>query len=228
MPALSGHTQKAPSGSKGFDTTEVLTLKKAKKFKADGYVFCARYISRFSTDREISDGDLTRREANDILDAGLGLMAVQHVGLTGWQPTGSLGIANGNHAVNNAIFSGLPPGINIWLDLEDALTGVENAGLAGSDVIRYCNNWFDRVSSAGYIPGIYVGFDAVLDSNQLFHSLKFEHYWKAPGNIPDIAVRGYQMIQPDGEIDITVNDINIDVNIVNADRLGGQALWLIR
>ena len=226
MPALSGRIQKAPAGSKGFDTDVPLSLAKAKQFKDDGYVFCARYISRLSTDDEVANGDLTRAEAENILNAGLGLMAVQHVSRTGWQPTGSKGTVYGNNAVNNAIFSGLPPGINVWLDLEDALTGVDRAGLSDSDVINYCNNWFDRVSSAGYVPGVYVGFDAVLDSDQLFHSLNCQHYWRAPGDIPDIAVRGYQVTQP--EIDIEVHGITIDVDITKTDRLGGQALWLIR
>jgi hypothetical protein len=71
-----------------------------------------------------------------------------------------------------------------------------------------------------------VGFDAILDSDQLFHSLNFQHYWRAPGNIPDIAVRGYQVTQP--QIDIEVHGITIDVDIAKTDRLGGQALWLIR
>jgi Domain of unknown function (DUF1906) len=127
---------------------------------------------------------------------------------------------------NNAIFSGLPAGINIWLDFEDAFTGFQDAGLSESDVINFCNNWFAQVKSVGYIPGIYVGFDAILDSDQLFHSLNFQHYWRAPGDIPDIAIRGYQVTQP--QIDIEVNGIIIDVDIAKTDRLGGQALWLIR
>jgi hypothetical protein len=78
------------------------------------------------------------------------------------------------------------------------------------------------------ITGIYVGFDSILDSDQLFHSLNFQHYWRAPGDIPDIAVRGYQVTQPIDTIDIEVHGINIDIDFTKNDRLGGQALWLIR
>jgi Domain of unknown function (DUF1906) len=228
MPALSGRIQKAPSGAKGFDTDVPLSLALAKKFKNDGYVFCVRYLSRLSTDDEVANGDLTRSEADNILKAGLGLMAVQHVGRKGWIPSPSRGTILGNHAANNAIFSGLPAGINIWLDFEDAFTGFQDAGLSESDVINFCNNWFEQVKSVGYIPGIYVGFDAILDSDQLFHSLNFQHYWRAPGDIPDIAVRGYQVTQPRETIDIEVHGIVIDIDIAKNDRLGGQALWLIR
>jgi Domain of unknown function (DUF1906) len=228
MAALSGRIQKAPSGAKGFDTDVALSLALAKKFKDDGYVFCARYLSRLSTDDEVANGDLTRPEAENILNAGLGLMVVQHVGRTGWIPSPAKGTILGNHAANNAIFAGLPAGINVWLDLEDAYTGFKDAGLAESDVITFCNNWFKQVSAVGYIPGIYVGFDAVLDSDQLFHSLNCQHYWRAPGDIPDIAVRGYQVTQPRETIDIQVHGINIDIDFTKNDRLGGQALWLIR
>jgi hypothetical protein len=89
MAALSGRIQKAPSGAKGFDTDVALSLALAKKFKDDGYVFCVRYLSRLSTDDEVANGDLTRPEAENILNAGLGLMAVQHVGRTGWIPSPS-------------------------------------------------------------------------------------------------------------------------------------------
>jgi hypothetical protein len=52
---LSGRIQKAPSGAKGFDTNDPISLALAKKFKDDGYVFCVRYISRLSTDDEVAN-----------------------------------------------------------------------------------------------------------------------------------------------------------------------------
>jgi hypothetical protein len=216
--SLSGSIETAPTGAKGFDTTDVLSTAKAKQFKDDGYTFCVRYLSLSSTEKE---GDLSYQEADDILDAGLALMAVQHVRIPGWTPSGSLGTDYGSHAANNAIHVGLPQGVNIWLDLE----GADNDTPA-EDVIAYCNNWFKEVTTAGYVPGVYVGFDALLTGEQLFHSLTCKHYWKSPSHVPDVAIRGYQMTQP--EIDIVRHGINIDVNMTQTDRLGGNPFWLKR
>jgi hypothetical protein len=60
-----------------------------------GYRFCIRYISRTPESRqhheENGTPDLSEDEAQDILNAGLALMTVQHVAATGWVPTMSLG-----------------------------------------------------------------------------------------------------------------------------------------
>lgn len=221
MATLVGAIGKAPANSKGFDTSSIVSRAVANHFKADGYSFCIRYLSLFSKDDEVNDGDLTRKEADDILDSGLALMAVQHVRNPGWVPTASKGTQTGNHAANNAIFAGLPAGINIWLDLEGVLVGTP-----AIDIIDYCNNWFAQVSAVGYVPGIYLGFDELLTGDQLFHSLSCQHYWKSPSFVPDVAIRGFQMIQ--STIDATVHGINIDINTTKNDHLGGQALWLTR
>jgi Domain of unknown function (DUF1906) len=215
MVVLPGMIQKAPAGAKGFDTSTIVTPAVARKFRDDGFTFCIRYLSLFSTDDEVADGDLIREEADDILNSGLALMAVQHVRNPGWIPTASKGTQTGNHAANNAIFAGLPVGMNIWLDLEGILVNTPD-----SNIIDYCNNWFAQVSSVGYVPGIYLGFDELLSGDQLFHSLTCQHYWKSPSFVPDVAVRGYQMTQP--EINKIVHGINIDVDITQNDLLGGK------
>jgi hypothetical protein len=221
MATLAGRVQKAQSGTKGFDTTAVITPRTAQRFKDDGFSFCIRYLSLFSTDDEVADSDLTKDEADDILDAGLALMAVQHVRNPGWIPTADRGTQTGNHAVNNAIFAGLPAGMNIWLDLEGILSGT-----SVTDIISYCNNWFAQVSAVGYVPGIYLGFDEFLTGDQLFHSLSCQHYWKSPSFVPHVAVRGYQIMQP--QIDIDMHGINVDIDVTQDDNLAGQALWLVR
>lgn len=87
---------------------------------------------------------------------------------------------------------GFPPGVNIWLDLEGIDPTWQNND---SDIIAYCNAWFDTVAQWGYVPGVYIGYNTWLTGSQLFHRLKFHHYWKAPGNIPEIEIRGYQIFQ---------------------------------
>src|SRR5689334_6107266 len=109
MALLAGSIDFAFDGASGFDTTAVLTADLARQFKDDGFDFCVRTLPLLSTDREPACGDLTYKEANTILDAGLALMAVQHARHPHFVPTGVLGAQTGNHAANNALFAGLPP-----------------------------------------------------------------------------------------------------------------------
>jgi hypothetical protein len=212
---LPGVVVSAPSGALGFDTNQVLTPETAALFVADGYRFCIRYVSRAEAQ---GASDLTASEALDILGTGLALSVVQHPRLAGWTPSRESGSQDGSWAARHAIAIGFPPGVNIWCDLE----GVAPA-TAAQVVIDHCNAWFDAVSAAGYVPGIYVGFDAILDGTALHARLKFSHYWKSLSDVPDIAVRGYQMVQADEH---AAHGIGIDNNVTQSDRLGGAVIWL--
>jgi hypothetical protein len=140
-------------------------------------------------------------------------MAVQHVAAEGWSPSQALGQEYGGNAAANAQSVGLPAGVNVWLDLE----GVA-ASAAPADIAAYCNAWYDVVSGAGYVPGVYVGANAGLSGDDLFFKLKMSHYWKSGSNVPDISHRGYQLIQ-------TIFT-DFDRNVAKTDMLGGHALWL--
>lgn len=214
--ALQGSVQAAPGGALGFDADTVITLATAQQFAAQGYTFCVRYLSLGAGQ---ASGDLSPGEASNILSAGLALMPVQHVRGEGWAPAAALGQTTGANAATNAAAVGFPSGVNVWCDLE----GVA-AGTAPGDVIGYCNAWFDAASAAGYVPGIYVGANAILTGPQLY-DLKFEHYWKSESRVPPIPVRGYQMVQT--PVANAVNGIGIDKDVTQTDNKGGQALWLI-
>lgn len=215
--ALNGSVQKAASGLKGFDADTIITAETAAKFVADGYSFCGRYLSLGPQ----SSPDLTPQEANDILDSGLALIPVQHVRMPGWHPTMELGQSTGVQAGENAKAVGFPPGVNVWLDLEGIASGT-----SAEDVIQYCNAWYDSVEQFGYVPGIYVGADSVLNGEQLYENLKFAHYWKSESTVPEVSVRGYQLVQ---HFDPNpVNGIGIDIDNTQDDNLGGQVLWLKR
>lgn len=216
-PTLPGTVQSAPSGVLGFDTNTVVSASVAKQFYADNYRFCVRYVARTGSN---TVPNLTYQEALDILSAGLGLMVVQHVQGWGWTPTAALGTEYGSNAAIFAAELGLPKGVNLWLDLE----GV-NSSVSANTVADYCNNWYQEVLDAGYVPGIYVGASAILSSIELYSALKFEHYWKSGSTVPPVATRGYQMVQKN--LDITVNGIQIDQDETQDDSLGGQVLWLI-
>ncbi len=216
MSTLIGVVQSAPSGRVGFDTDTKLDLATAKLFRQSGYDFCLRYVSLGSE----SSYDLDHDEAQAILDAGLALMPVQHVRYAGWLPDATLGTQTGQTAANNAIQVGFPPKVNVWLDLE----GISSSATT-QNVIAYCNSWYDAVAQAGYLPGLYVGANSILDSQQLYSALKFQHYWHSLSIVPNVAVRGYQMIQSNGG---TVHGIGIDKNITQTDTEHSQIQWLIR
>lgn len=212
---LPGNVQPATASALGFDTDTVVSPALAAQFYSLGYKFCLRYVSLGAE----ADGDLSTDEATAILDSGLALMPVQHVRSPGWSPNGNLGTQDGENASNNAQQVGFPSGVNLWRDLE----GLNNAA-AQQDVIDYCQSWYSAVSGAGYVPGLYVGYGALLSGDQLYN-LPFQHYWKSQSRVPAIPHRGYQMIQflPS----VTANGIAIDVDFVQTDNEGGLPLWLI-
>ncbi len=216
MTTLTGRVQAAPTGLIGFDTDTKLNLSIAKLFRQSGYQFCLRYIS---LNAENSD-DLDEEEAQAILNAGLALMPVQHVRYAGWLPNAILGTQTGQNAADNAIHVGFPAGVNVWLDLE----GID-PNAAPDAVIAYCNSWSEAVAKVGYVPGLYVGANSILDSQQLYANLKFQHYWHSLSIVPNVAVRGYQMIQSDGG---TVHGVGIDKNLTQADADRTQVQWLIQ
>ena len=212
---LPGTVQPAAPGLSGFDINSPVSVAQAQGFKNAGYAFCIRYIPRTAN---LIPGNLTNAEALGIVNAGLALMAVQHVSLPGWAPNTNLGTVYGNYA---AIYAnqqvGLPQGMNIWCDLEGVATGTDPA-----DVIAYCQAWYYAVHTAGYVPGVYVGYDTMLTPAQLYNDLSFQHYWRAY-NGPLVATRGFQLIQ---KTEKEVNGITIDPDITQNDNEGGAALWL--
>jgi Domain of unknown function (DUF1906) len=212
---LPGTVQPAPSGALGFDSDTAITAQVAQLFAGQGYAFCVRYLSLGRGQRR---KDLSAAEGEAILGAGLALMAVQHVRTAGWSPAAAMGNNDGTNASFNASAIGFPAGVNVWCDLE----GI-NAAVAAQDVIDYCNAWYAVVLAAGFVPGLYVGANAILTGQQLY-DLAFQHYWKSESKVPAIPVRGYQMIQT--LVPLPVNGIGIDQDVTQTGQQGGQALWL--
>lgn len=198
----------------GFDVNQPLSKVQAVAFKDAGYSFCIRYVPRTSA---LAAGNISASEAQEILSAGLGLMIVQHCPLPGWEPSGELGNNYGEYAATCAKAAGMPPRTTIWLDLEEVASGTPS-----SDTINYCNNWFEEVQSSGYVPGLYVGYNCGLSSDQLYKDLKFKSYWKAYNYDDGVSVRGFQLIQ---ETQKTLNGITFDPNRCEADNLGGLPIW---
>ena len=212
--SLPGEAQRAISSVPGFDCDTSLSADIARQFFMQGYKFCLRYLSK----AQVSPQDLTEQEATDILNSGLALMPVQHANKQGWSPSKALGQEHGQFASANAETVGFPDSVSLWCDLE----GV-NRSAQSQDVIDYSKAWYEAVSAAGYIPGLYVGAGALLNGRQLY-DLPFRHYWRSQSHVPDIPHRGYQVIQLGPPIQI--NGILIDLDVALSDSQGGAAQWL--
>lgn len=212
---LPGKVEPASASAKGLDVNAVLTDSNTVHIKAQGYDFCIRYIPRTA---QLIKGNLSNAEAIRILKAGLALMVVQHVANPGWIPSAELGTAYGSYAAVYAkTIVGLPPGVNVWLDLEEVAKDAPDEA-----IIAYCQQWYNEVKTAGYEPGIYAGYGTGLSSEQLYHDLPFKHYWRAY-NGPNVATRGFQLIQ---KTQVKVDSIEVDPDYIQIDKKGDVPFWL--
>lgn len=215
---LAGHVFSAPDGVRGFDTAETVTARSALAFHRRGYRFCVRYVRR---DRPHASA-LRISEAKSLLSVGIGLMIVQYVESdTAWTPSAAKGTRNGEVAAGECEKLGLPWGVTVWCDLEGVAPGTPS-----QRVIDYCNAWHMAVSSAGFVPGVYVGYRAGLTPTQLYRALRFTHYWGAYNlNVDQYpAVRGIQMkqsVRRKSDI-VPGTTIEFQVDRVAADALGGR------
>ncbi|HEU4883992.1 MAG TPA: DUF1906 domain-containing protein [Longimicrobium sp.] len=221
MPTVAGIVQSAPEGVKGFDANTRISAAAAQQFLERGYRFCLRYVGRLGQNAH----DLTRAEAQDIVNAGLALMVVQHVkSEDGWTPDGALGDTYGVNAATFAGQAGIPPGVNVWLDLEAVARGTPAANVAA-----YCENWYRRVKKAGYVPGLYVGWHAGLTGRQLY-SLPFRHYWGAYNVNDDMKPACDWCLKQKEPLGGTIAGIRPDTyddNVTRTDKAGRNVQWLV-
>lgn len=225
---LNGIIKKAPAGQNGFDSackinSEILEALTNKDFK-----FCIRYLTLGPYQN--TNMDLSYEEAELILNHGLALFAVQHAPAPNWDLYDPISQGNeyGTQAAQNAKSIGLPPGMNIWCDLEGLLDGI-----SASQVETYCKHWYDSVLALGYVPGIYIGYDTYLSSSDLYHKLPFQHYWKGMSSVPPVEHRGYQLVQhyPSESLELPCSgdpnqQFQFDTNTTQTDHKGGQVIWL--
>lgn len=210
---MPGIVEPASVLARGFDTDTALTSETAGAFTSDGFQFAIRYLTR---DGPEQDTDLTAQEALAILQAGLALMAVQHVPAAGWVPSAKLGLEQGHWAAVNAKSVGMPPGVSIWLDLEGVADGTPAAA-----VMAYCDSWYEVVLAAGYLPGLYVGADAGLDADQL-SATRFDYFWESGSDV-SVPEQGYCMAQQIGGQ--SIDGVSYDGDLVSGDT-ESPPVWL--
>lgn len=212
-----------PDGSRGFDANQRITAEQARDAVHKNYRFAVRYVRR----APVNPNDITSGEIATLLQAGLGLMLVQHVAMPGWHPTADVGRMYGETAALEAARAGYPRGAHLWCDLEEAA-----ASTPAQTVIDYCNAWHRSVELAGFRPGLYVGYGARLSADQLYRKLRFDSYWSAYNlnrdQVP--AVRGVQMRQAAATLEdliVGLTNQTMDVDVIHADALGGTPTLLI-
>src|SRR5258705_10042608 len=109
-----------PDGARGFDVNKPVDAASAKLAIAMKYQFAVRYIRR----DPVNPKDITAGELAGLLEAGLGVMLVQHVASENvWRPTAQLGVRYGATAAEECQKVGLPLGVTVWLDLEGVIPG---------------------------------------------------------------------------------------------------------
>jgi hypothetical protein len=212
-PLLPGAVTGAPVGALGCDTVVCLGADHVQTLVKHGFKFCVRYVN-------YTGNNLTAAEAQTILEGGLALMVVQ-AAFTG-TVSAALGMSRGQAAAQSCATIGLPPGVNVWLDVE---------GISG-DIFGYANCWHDAVAGAGYVPGIYIGANVVHEDSpvtgqDLYSRLKFKHYWRSQSQVPNVEHRGYQMFQLYPQTPALLG-FNIDINITQNDYKHDAVRWLAR
>src|SRR5205085_20431 len=135
-----------------------------------------------------------------------------------WVPTPAKGTEYGANAAAHAKAVNLPAGTAVFVDLEGVSPSVSPAV-----IIAYCNNWHEKVQAAGYAPGIYVGANCGLSSDQLYHQLKMKYYWKSGSTVPPIPFRGYCMVQTITKPDLAAG---IDRDVITPDAFGMTPPWV--
>jgi hypothetical protein len=189
----------------GFDTSTKLTTTQAH-LAAISYRFVARYV--FFGDA--LKGDIDPTELAAICNAGLVLLLVQHPRNPGWMASQMRGMDDGEAAARNAAEAGYLQGCHLFLDLE-------GLGNSGPPVRDHAIAWCSAVRSAGYWPGIYVGFDAGLTPDELWELPNVDRYWSDAGP-RSVSRRGFCLTQGSTE---TFAGIPIDPDHHAPDKLGG-------
>lgn len=200
---------KLPSGTHGGDSNAICTPDIAWRLHATGLRFLLRYLSRTSPQHS---GDISGIERSNILGAGLAVGYVQHYPGNGWLPSAARGQAYGVAAAINLKAIGASSGVTVWRDWEGCVT------CPAAECIADMNAWSSQVKSAGFLPGIYVGYNAILDANDLYWRLICQSYWKGASKCPTPVIRGWQMVQTLAPS--PVDGYDFDRDVVLMDGLG--------
>jgi len=81
----------------------------------------------------------------------------------------------------------------------------------------------DEVSSAGFIGGLYVGYQPGLTAGQLYSDIKTKSYWRSYNYDDGVSVRGFQIVQ---KVQQTIAGLIVDPDFIQTDELGDLPIWV--
>lgn len=197
-------------GALGFDCITVITPASAKALADWGMKFATRYL-----------GSLTSKEVDIILAAGMAVMPVTFGMKHGTPLNGTLGKTYGAGSVKHANNAGIAKGTTVWLDLEDC-TGTPD------EIKAFVNAWSYEVKADDFMPGLYVGFEAKLSSQELY-SLAVVRYWQSLSKETDVRGNiaepncGWTMIQLYKSK--VIAGVNVDVDVIQYDYKDRLPSW---
>jgi len=148
------------------------------------------------------------------LDNGLEVMLFQGYDPAAWSGGESAARARAALAVQEAQKVGF--GGTLWLDSEAWPNTVTLAEWA-----NWINTWSQAIRDAGLTDGVYVGAGQpyIVSPLILYQNLSTEHYWRSASAVPNVATRGYQVVQV--RLDIMLAGWPVDLDVVHPDYLGG-------
>lgn len=153
----------ATVGARGIDSVGFSnngTAGQAFCLKASGVDFVIGYLGSVSPERLAA-----------ILDAGMAFMPVTYAGEY------KDGAAD---EIKELERLALPKKASVWLDLE----GLEAFHANIPALTAMINQWADKITAAGYMPGLYVGAPQPFTSKELY-ALRVKRYWWGLGRCSD-------------------------------------------
>jgi hypothetical protein len=198
------------------DCLDHVSAQTAADLAGAGYAAIGRYIN-------LSEGlggySITPDELDGITRS-LGCWAIQEARTGGWSDVA--GFEDGRAAARNALAAGFPPGTRLVCDFEGSIPHTVAIG--------YANQWHRGAlidAGSAFSPAIYIGAGVPLDSQALFHNLAFRSYWRALSQVPNVAQRGYQLLQlfPDDQEVLGPGRGRFDLNVAQSDYLGDRWAW---
>jgi hypothetical protein len=164
-------------------------------------------------------GSVTTLEITDILESGLGLQLVTFSRVPGWMPTVEMGTEDGRTDVLRLQALGIPSGMLVWIDLEGS------SGDA-ADTMAWINARAQILVQTGYVAGLYVGSQSVLNAVQLYALPDISRYWRAFNQgipEPQCGWCQTQLFPPNQQL----GGVEVDWNYTQTDFKGRVPMMLI-
>lgn len=200
-----GFAKPCPPFSLGVDCLAPMSASTAKAFAALGVKWVGRYLE-----------NLTADEVTGIHAAGLAIALL----IEG--RTHDLGAALGNQvgmaAATKAMALGVPPGVNMTVDIE------ETGNAAAADVAAYANEVGAVLKRYGYAGSCYPGAGLPFNAQQLY-ALALGPYWRGGSlGIPEPAC-GFAILQL-FPLDQVVEGQRVDFSVSQKDFRGrSMTMW---